>query len=72
MVNERSLESIINPRLERLKEKTFRWKVKLVQIPGKKLGGPDDLSMVEQSSVAESAYINRMEIRYMSDANMDR
>ena len=35
----RSLESINNPRLERLKEKTLGWRFGLVHIPEKKLCG---------------------------------
>ena len=44
VLNDRSLESIDNPRLKRLKEKTLGWRFRIVHIPGKKLGGPDALS----------------------------
>ena len=38
VLNKRSLELIVNPRLERLNETTLGLKFKLVHIPGKKLG----------------------------------
>ena len=38
------LDSIDNPRLVKLKEKTFRWSFKIVYIPGKRIGGTDALS----------------------------
>ena len=44
VLNDRSMESIDNPRLVRLKEKTLGWRFKIIHIPGKKLCGPDALS----------------------------
>ena len=38
------LDTIDNPRLVKLKEKTFRWSFKIVYIPGKEIGGTDALS----------------------------
>ena len=38
------LDSIDNPRLVKLKEKTFRWSFKITYIPGKQIGGTDALS----------------------------
>ena len=40
----RNLDSIDNPRLVRLKQKTLGWSFKVVYIPGKMLGGTDALS----------------------------
>ena len=37
VLNDRSLESIDNPRLLRLKEKTLGWRFKLIHIPGRKV-----------------------------------
>ena len=66
VLNERSLESIANPRLERLKEKTLGWRFKLIHIPGKKLGGPDALSRVAPSRMDVMTYINMLDMKYMS------
>ena len=44
VLNDRSMESIDNPGLIRLKEKTLGWRFKIIHIPGKKLCGPDALS----------------------------
>jgi hypothetical protein len=44
VLNDRSMESMDNPRLIRLKEKTLGWRFKIIHIPGKKLCGPDALS----------------------------
>jgi hypothetical protein len=44
VLNDRSLASIDNTRLKRLKEKTLGWRFTIVHIPGLKLGGPDALS----------------------------
>ena len=44
VLNNKSLESIENPRLMRLKQKTLGWRFQIVHIPGRKLGGPDALS----------------------------
>ena len=41
---DRSLEGIDNPRLRRLKEKSFGWSFHLVHVPGRLHGGPDALS----------------------------
>ena len=41
---ERDLETIDNPRLMRLKEKTLGWRFLIKHIPGRYLGGPDALS----------------------------
>ena len=41
VLNDRSLESIDNPRLIRLKEKTLGWRFKIIHITGKKLCFPD-------------------------------
>ena len=40
----RNLDSIDNPRLVRLKQKTLGWRFQVVYIPGKMLGGTDALS----------------------------
>ena len=40
----RNLDSIGNPRLVRLKQKTLGWRFTVVYIPGKRLGGTDALS----------------------------
>ncbi len=42
--NNKSLESIDNPRIRRLKEKTFGWSFSLIHVPGRLHGGPDALS----------------------------
>ena len=63
VLNERSLESMANPRLERLKEKMLGWRFKLIHIPGKKLGGPDALSRVALSRIDEMAYINMLDMK---------
>ena len=65
-MNERSLESIANPRLERLNEKTLGWRFKLIHIPGKKLGGQEALTRVAPSRMDEMAYINMLDMKYMS------
>ena len=44
LLENRNLDSIDNPRLVRLKEKTLGWSFTVVYIPGKKLGGTDALS----------------------------
>ena len=41
---DRSLDGIDNPRLRRLKEKSFGWSFKLIHVPGRLHGGPDALS----------------------------
>ena len=43
VLNDRSLDSIDNPRLIRLKEKPLGWRFKIIHIPGRKCG-PDALS----------------------------
>ena len=44
VLNDKSLESIDNPRLMRLKEKTLGWRFQIIHIPGRKLGAPDAFS----------------------------
>ena len=44
LLSNRNLDSIDNPRLVRLKQKTLGWQFTVVYIPGKKLGGTDALS----------------------------
>ena len=44
MLNDRCLDSIDNPRLIRLKEKTLGWRFRIINIQGRKLCGPDALS----------------------------
>ena len=44
VLESKNLEDISNPRLLRLKEKTYGWRFKSMHIPGRKLGGPDALS----------------------------
>ena len=44
VLNDRSLDSLDNPRLIRLKEKTLGWRFKTIHIPGKKLCRPYALS----------------------------
>ena len=39
--NNRALETIHNPRLSQLKQKTFRYSFKVVHVPGKSNRGPD-------------------------------
>ena len=41
---DRSLESVDNPRLRKLKEKTLAYRFTMVHIPGKKHSGPDAMS----------------------------
>ena len=52
VLNNKSLESIDNPRLMKLKEKTLGWRFQIVHIPGRKLGAPDAFS---RSPVAVNA-----------------
>ena len=44
LFKDRSLDGIDNPRLRRLKEKTFGWKFTMIHVPGRSHGGPDALS----------------------------
>ena len=44
LFKDRSLDGIDNPRLRRLKEKTFGWSFSMLHIPGRLHGGPDALS----------------------------
>ena len=44
VLNDKSMESIENPRLIRLKEKTLGWRFQIIDIPGKRLCGADALS----------------------------
>ena len=44
VVGDRSLEDIPNPRLENLKEKTLRYRFKMIHIPGKSHKAPDSIS----------------------------
>ena len=44
ILSDRDLESITNPRLQRLKEKTLGWRFRIMHIPGRLLGGTDALS----------------------------
>ena len=44
LFKDRSLDGIDNPRLRRLKEKTFGWSFAMFHIPGRRHGGPDALS----------------------------
>ena len=44
VLNDKSLESIDNPRLMKLKEKTLGWRFQIIHIPGRKLGAPDAFS----------------------------
>ena len=53
VLNNRSLESIDNPRLVRLKEKTLGWRFRIIHIPGRKLVGPDALSRAVAPSPEE-------------------
>ena len=66
VLNEGSLESIANQRLERLKEKMLGWRFKFIHIPGKKLGVSDALPRVAPSRMDEMAYINMLDMKYMS------
>jgi hypothetical protein len=54
VLNDRSLNSIDNPRLKRLKEKTLGWRFRIVHIPGRKLGGPDALSRAVAAHLGRS------------------
>ena len=60
VLNERSLESIDNPRRVRLKEKTLGWRFRVVHIPGKKLSGPHALSRVSKAGMGEYECVNVM------------
>lgn len=44
VLGDRTLEEIYNPRLLNLKEKTLRYRYKLVHVPGRKNVGPDAIS----------------------------
>ena len=44
LISNRILDSIDNPRLVCLKQKTLGWRFTVVYIPGKRLGGTDALS----------------------------
>ena len=47
LLGDRKLEDIANPRLVNLKEKTLRWKVDIIHVPGKIHFGRDTLSRRE-------------------------
>ena len=51
LFKDRSLDGIDNPRLRRLKEKTFGWSFAMLHIPGRLHGGPDALSRYGLQSV---------------------
>ena len=53
VLNDRSLESIDNPRLLRLKEKTLGSRFKIIHIHGRKLCGPDALSQAVTTAQGE-------------------
>ena len=44
ILNDKALGGIDNPRLLKLKEKTFGWRYDIIHIPGRKLGAPDAFS----------------------------
>lgn len=44
ILNDATLDSMDNPRIIRLKEKTMGWKFPVIYIPGKEIGGTDALS----------------------------
>ena len=46
ILNNCKLDDIMNKRLARLKEKTFRWRYNVIHIKGSKLTGPDALSRI--------------------------
>ena len=50
ILDDRDLETIDNPRLMRLKEKTLEWRFIIKHIPGRLLGGPDAFSRSPDSS----------------------
>ena len=50
VLGDRKLEEIENPRLAKLKEKTLRWKFKIMHVPGKIHIGPDTLSRKDISA----------------------
>ena len=52
LFKDRSLDGIDNPRLRRLKEKTFGWSFSMLHIPGRLHGGPDALSRLGQQPVS--------------------
>jgi hypothetical protein len=67
VLNNRSLESIDNPRLVRLKEKTLGWRFRIIHIPGRKLVGPDALSRAVAPSPEEMqmlVYCHEMSEQY--------
>ena len=52
ILNERPLESIENPRLLRIKEKTLMYKFKIIHVPGKSNMAPDAASRYPSSSIS--------------------
>ena len=57
LFKDRSLDGIDNPRLRRLKEKTFGWSFTMLHIPGRLHGGPDALSRYGLQPVGADAQL---------------
>ena len=46
VLNDKTLDSIDNPRLMKLKEKTDGWLFQIIHIPGRKLGAPVTINSI--------------------------
>jgi hypothetical protein len=63
ILNDRNLENISNPRLQKLKERTLRYRFKVIHVPGKSkaITGADSLSRNSASGAAPDFVFNDIE-----------
>ena len=65
ILNNKPMDTIDNPRILRIKEKTLAWRFKVIYVPGSKNGGPDCLS--RRGLGTESSQINEVEAEEDTD-----
>ena len=54
ILNDRALDTIVNPRMLRIKERTLAWQFDMVYVPGNKQAAADKLSRKERTAVLAS------------------
>ena len=67
ILNDRALDTIVNPRMLRIKEKTLPWQFDMVYVPGSRQAAADTLSRKKSVSMLASLSVWEMEQVGMED-----
>ena len=74
ILNDRALDTIVNPRLLRIKERTLAWQFDLVYVPGNRQAAADTLSRKKSVAVLAHLYVaerKQVEIDDLLQADME-